>query len=127
MPADTTSYEEYMQMSMMMLSMCSNIYMLKGWEKSTGANREFGYALARDMIISSNLQTLVVGFLCNSNEAKNFEDGSWVSITGEITKGKYHNSEIPIIKVTEIKKVDMPENIFVLPPNKTYIPTSGIL
>jgi len=24
-------------------------------------------------------------------------------------------------------KVDMPENIFVLPPNKTYIPTSGIL
>ena len=48
-------------------------------------------------------------------------------IVGEITKGKYHNSEIPIIKVTEIKKVDMPENIFVLPPNKTYIPTSGIL
>ena len=29
MPADTTSYEEYMQMSMMMLSMCSHIYMLK--------------------------------------------------------------------------------------------------
>ena len=38
-------------MSMMMLSMCSHIYMLKGWEKFTGANREFGYALASDMII----------------------------------------------------------------------------
>ena len=51
LPADTTSYEEYIQMSMMMLSMCSHIYMLKGWEKSPGANREFGYALASDMII----------------------------------------------------------------------------
>ena len=40
-----------MDMSMMMLSMCDGIYMLKGWEKSTGANREFGYALASDMII----------------------------------------------------------------------------
>lgn len=44
-------YKEYMDMSMMMLSMCDGIYMLKGWEKSTGANREFGYALASDMII----------------------------------------------------------------------------
>lgn len=51
MPADTTSYEEYMQMSMMMLSMCSHIYMLKGWEKSTGANREYGYALATDISV----------------------------------------------------------------------------
>lgn len=51
MPADTTSCDEYMQMSIMMLSMCSYIYMLKGWEKSLGANREFGYALASHMII----------------------------------------------------------------------------
>lgn len=50
MPADT-GYEEYMKMSMIMLSMCSHIYMLKGWEKSTGANREFGYALATDITI----------------------------------------------------------------------------
>ena len=40
-----------MDMSMMMLSMCSSIYMLKGWEKSMGANREYGYALATDIII----------------------------------------------------------------------------
>ena len=62
-----------------------------------------------------------------NKEIKKFENDEWIEIVGEITKGKYHNSEIPIIKVTEIKKVDMPENIFVLPPNKTYIPTSGIL
>lgn len=48
---ENTEYEEYMDMSMMMLSMCDSIYMLKGWEKSTGANREYGYALATDITI----------------------------------------------------------------------------
>lgn len=34
-----------------MLGMCGSIYMLKGWEKSCGANREYGYALAKDMTV----------------------------------------------------------------------------
>ncbi len=86
------------------------------------------FVLGRDMLINTeNNQSVVVGFLCENKEIKNFENDEWIEIVGEITKGKYHNSEIPVIKVTEVKKVDMPENIFVLPPNKTYIPTSGML
>ena len=50
LPEDT-SYEEYMKMSFCMLDMCDGVYMLKGWKKSWGANREYGYALAKDMII----------------------------------------------------------------------------
>ena len=50
LPQDTT-YEEYMKMCFCMLDMCDSIYMLKGWEKSCGANREYGYALDKDMII----------------------------------------------------------------------------
>ena len=50
MPSDT-SYEEYMKMSLTMLDMCDAIYMLTGWEKSCGANREYGYALAKDYIL----------------------------------------------------------------------------
>ena len=50
MPSDTT-YEEYMKMSFTMLSMCDAIYMLEGWQKSCGANREYGYAYANDMLI----------------------------------------------------------------------------
>ena len=50
LPEDTT-YEEYMKMCFCMLDMCIAIYMLRGWEKSCGANREYGYALANDMII----------------------------------------------------------------------------
>lgn len=50
LPSDTT-YEDYMKMSFCMLDMCIAIFMLKGWKKSCGANREYGYAMAKDMII----------------------------------------------------------------------------
>lgn len=50
MPEDTT-YEEYMKMSFTMLDMADAVYFLKGWDKSMGANREYGYALANDKIL----------------------------------------------------------------------------
>ena len=48
---ENTSYEEYMKMCFCMLDMCDSICMLKGFEKSCGANRELGYSMAKDMII----------------------------------------------------------------------------
>ena len=45
------TYDEYMQLGLQFLDMCDVIYMLKGWQKSCGANREYGYALATDKII----------------------------------------------------------------------------
>lgn len=50
LPEDT-SYEEYMEMCFCMLDMCDAIYMLQEWKKSCGANRELGYAMAKDMVI----------------------------------------------------------------------------
>lgn len=50
LPEDT-GYEEYMRMSFLMLDMCDSIYMLDGWSKSCGANREYGYAIAMDKMI----------------------------------------------------------------------------
>ena len=47
----STTYEEYMKMCFCMLDMCDSIYMTQGWEKSFGANRELGYAMAKNMII----------------------------------------------------------------------------
>lgn len=46
MPEGTT-YEEYMDVSFLLLSMADAIYMLNEWENSKGANREYGYALGR--------------------------------------------------------------------------------
>ena len=84
------------------------------------------FVLARDMIISSDFQSVVVGFLCECDNAKDFEDNSWVEITGEIIKGDYHG-DMPIIKVTKINKTDKPNDEYVYPPDESYIPTAGIL
>ena len=46
MPKGAT-YEEYMRVGLCLLDMCEAIYMLDGWQKSCGANREYGYALAK--------------------------------------------------------------------------------
>ena len=50
LPSDT-DYEDHMKMSFCMLDMCDGIYLLKGWEKSCGSNRELGYAMAKGKII----------------------------------------------------------------------------
>lgn len=85
------------------------------------------FVLARDMIVNSNSQTVIVGFLCEYDEAKNFEDNTWVQITGEIYKGDYHG-DMPIIKITDIKSVEKPsQEEYVYPPDDSYIPTAGLL
>lgn len=86
------------------------------------------FVIARDMFVNNEkTQTVVVGFLCQYKDADNYEDGTWVDLTGIIEKGKYHNQEIPIIKVTNIEKTGKPDNGIVNPPNNTYTPTNGIL
>lgn len=84
------------------------------------------FVLARDMIISSNYQAVVVGFLCEYDKAKNFNDDTWVEITGEITKGDYHGY-MPIVKITNIQETNKPSEEYVYPPDESYIPTEGIL
>mgnify|MGYP003375536892 FL=1 len=88
--------------------------------------QENQFILARDMIISSDFQSVVVGFLCEYDKAKNFDNNTWVEVTGEITKGDYHG-DMPIVKVTQITKVDAPKDEFVYPPDGTYVPTSNYL
>lgn len=84
------------------------------------------FVLARDMIVSSDFQTMVVGFLCTADNAKNFKDGTWVEISGKITKGYYHG-DIPIIEINKIKEITKPKDTLVYPPDNFYIPTSSLL
>lgn len=44
----TTTYQQYMKMSLCMLEMCDTIYMLKGWKDSKGARLEHEYAKTND-------------------------------------------------------------------------------
>lgn len=84
------------------------------------------FVLGRQMIISSDMQAVVVGFLCHLNGANKYEDGEWVEIEGTITKGDYHG-EIPVIEVESIKQVKTPSDEYVYPPDENYIPTSANL
>ena len=77
-------------------------------------------------INESKTQTVVVGFLCQYKDAEYFEDGTWVNVTGVIKKDKYHNEEIPVVKIIKLEETTKPELEFVKPPQNTYIPTSGI-
>lgn len=86
--------------------------------------KEDEFVLARDMIVSSNMQTLIVGFLCNCKDSKDLQNGIWVEVAGEITKGNYHG-ELPVIKINKIKQIEKPkEDIYVYPPDDNFIPTS---
>lgn len=84
------------------------------------------FVLARDMLINSDSQSVVVGFLCSYDKANNFKEGTWVNVTGTIIKGYYHN-EIPVIDINKIEETNKPEDAYVYPPDNTYIPTSVIL
>ena len=77
------------------------------------------------MIVSSDFQTVIVGFLCECDNAKDFNDNDWVELEGEITKGDYHG-DIPIIKVTSIKKIDKPNDEIVYPPDSSFVETSTV-
>ncbi len=84
------------------------------------------FVLARDMVVSSNFQTVVVGFLCSHDNASSFKDGAWVNISGTITKGYYHG-DIPLIKIDTIEEISKPKDTNVYPPDDYYIPTSSLL
>ena len=83
------------------------------------------FVLARDMVISSNLKTLVVGFLCNYKDANKFETNTWVEITGTITKGTYHEA-VPVIEITQMKNIAKPAEIYVYPPDDSFVPTVNL-
>lgn len=50
LPANTP-YKSLLFIGLGLLASCNCIYLLKGWEKSIGANREYGFALGREMFV----------------------------------------------------------------------------
>lgn len=50
MPEGTT-YDEFMKVGFTLLDMSDAIYLLKGWENSRGANQEYGYAIAKGLVV----------------------------------------------------------------------------
>ena len=99
------------------ISFSGYVYRLNGF-------KEDQFVLARDMDIG-NKQTVIVGFLCSYEKAAEFDTYTWVTVTGEITKGNY-NGEIPLLKITSIEKTNKPESPTVCMPDSSYVPTAVI-
>ena len=53
LPLDQMSYEDIMKIDMELLATADYLVQLPGWEDSKGANRELGFAQARDLIVVS--------------------------------------------------------------------------
>ena len=98
--------------------MCGYVYKVSDLKQNE-------FILARDMDVGNN-QTVVVGFLCSYDNTSNLEEYSWVNITGEITKGKYNNSDMPVIKITNLEKAEKPSNDTVPMPDDSFVPTCVI-
>lgn len=81
------------------------------------------FVLGRNMVISSDFQTVVVGFLCEFQEAAKYDDNTWVEIEGKITKGNYHG-DIPIIQIESMRKIEKPSEEYVYPPDDSFVTTS---
>ena len=45
------SYKEYIDMGLCELMKCDGIYLLDGWQESSGARLEFLYAMVTDMVV----------------------------------------------------------------------------
>lgn len=87
---------------------------------------ESQFVIAREMIVSSDYQGVVVGFLCHLNGAKEYKDGTWVEIEGTITKGDYHG-QIPVIEIYKINETKVPNEEYVYPPDESYVATAEVL
>lgn len=80
------------------------------------------FVLAREMVISSDNQAVVVGFLCDYKNANNLIDGEWIEAEGTIEKGNYHG-DLPVIKIQTLNKVSAPADKYVFPPSANYLET----
>ena len=83
------------------------------------------FILARDMQMENTNHTVIVGFLCSLDNAKEYENYTWIKITGTIQKGNYFG-EIPCVEIEEIENIDKPDNCIVPAPDENFIQTSVI-
>ena len=74
------------------------------------------FVVSRNMIICCESDPAIVGIMCKYKDADKFPNETWVKVEGIIEKYEYNDMTIPIINVSNIKKINTPKNRNVLPP-----------
>lgn len=48
---ESCTHEDYMKIDFMLLDLADAVYFMPGWDLSKGCNQEYGYAMAKNLII----------------------------------------------------------------------------
>ncbi len=72
------------------------------------------FVCARDMLVSKD-ESRIVGFLCEYENASEYQNNEWIDIDGVIDITDYHGT-MPVIKVKKITRITTPNDFFVNPP-----------
>ena len=83
------------------------------------------FILARDMKLTEN-QSVIVGFLSESDKLNEYHDYDWIDIEATIEKTNYNNQEVPLLKITSITKTTEPKNSAVPKPDDDFVETAVI-
>ena len=87
--------------------------------------KENEFILARDMDVG-NHQTVVVGFLSSYERASELENYTWINISAEIIKGYFNDTQMPVLKILSVEKINKPSNDTVPMPDDSFVPTCVI-
>jgi putative membrane protein len=74
-------------------------------------------SLVRYVVMCCTADSLPYGVLCEGIEAKNYPDGTWLSIEGIIQMSTYDDKEVAAIKIISVQQVEEPKEPYVYPYN----------
>ncbi|WP_408009702.1 TIGR03943 family putative permease subunit [Pseudalkalibacillus sp. A8] len=69
--------------------------------------------VARYLMSCCSADTSVIGTMAKGADLQRIEDDQWVKVTGTITKTNYNDSTIPMIEVTDVKRIETPDTPYV--------------
>jgi len=77
--------------------------------------KENEFVIGRYIMVCCAADMQVTGIICTSNEAENYDNDTWIKITGRLTKEKYEDIEKVSIVVDNIEKDMNPDKSYVYP------------
>lgn len=77
--------------------------------------KENEFVIGRYIMVCCAADMQVTGIICTSNEAKNYDNDTWIKIKGKLTKEKYKDIEQVVIAVYNIEEDKNPDTSYVYP------------
>jgi putative membrane protein len=90
---------------------------LKGFVYKEDGLEQDQLVIARFMITHCVADAGIIGFISELPEAPSIEENTWIEAEGVLDTTSYNGTEIPIIKITNWKKINVPKEPYLYPVN----------